>query len=696
VNTPNRPRRSTSVRLLGALAALAVATLVLPLVGGPASVAHADGDPTAYSVTISPSGDFIDGQRVTITTKVTAGHPTYPVYQTEAHLCRGGVSYQTSLAPHIRPNEDFLTGGANCPSLPISSSADTAAVNSNVYTGAQGAGSITTMRIGTGAVNWTNIRTSAPESLTCDLADPCTLVVETLSGAPATWVPTTFPITYRNDDPIAGCGGPATGVLATGGSDRMEDSWVKWTLDECKKPGRSGAAGRASFQGEGAALTSYSSGSLDMAYTSAGYSSTVGLVSKDTTPRPSVPVPIAVNATVLAVGGGTVNPDGQKLPYRDIKMTTQEVAALFGGGFQAVFPYYPAIQARNAEMQNGFFDPNNLLPYAESDAESTSYYMSDFLKTLAADQFAVPNTAAFGADGGRHRGADAAWALADPSYALAVALVTGRPAMVNKINSAVPLANGAVFVLTDLDTARTLGLTPVQIANANGDFVAPTPDSITAGLAAMKKDANGFLVPDPNATAPAGQVQPYPLTQVEYALAPASPLADATGACRTVSQTLLTNWLTYVTTDGQKNLPAGLSALPASLQAQASAAIAQVGATPGATPCTAPGTTPTTTPTPTDAGASSGGGTPSALAAGSGSGSGSSAATSHSSTAGGATATTAAPTAKAELVASAADIPDYGGNRVASGLVAALAILGLVALISVAAKFTAGARGGPG
>lgn len=689
--TPRLRRPSTPARLAAIFAALVVATVVLPLASGHEPVAHAAGDPAAYTVTVAPATDLIDGQRVAITTKVSPGHETYPVYQVEAKLCRAGVAYQDSLPPHNRPNEDALTGGANCPSLPISSSADKAAVNSNVLTQAQGPGSITTMRVGTGSINWTDIRTNAAESLTCDLTNPCVLLIEVLSGDTATWAPTTVPISYRIDDPVAGCGGPATGVLATGGSDRMSDAWVKWTLVECRKAGRTGAAGRASFQGEGAALTSYSTGSLDLAYTSSGYDPSVGLTASDVTPRSSVPVPVAVNATVLGLGGGTVDSSDQKVPYRNVKFTAAEVAHLFGGGNAAVIGDYPAIQARNPEMQNGFFDANNSLPYAYADAESTSYSMSSFLKTLAPDQFRVPDTANFGPDAGRARSANSAWALADPSYALSVDLLTGRPSLVNKVNSAVPVQNGAVFVLTDLDTANTLGLTAAQIGNARGDFVGPTSESIAAGVAAMKPDVNGLLRLDPTVTAPAGQTQPYPLTQIEYALVPTAPLADAAGACRTDSQMLLADWLTYVTTDGQQNLPGGLLPLPASLKAQAAAAIKQVGATSGATPCTGGTATTTTVPVSSDVAPTGSGGTSGGTFSGSPSGSfGSSSASS-----GGTPATTTPSTVKAELAASTADIPDYGGGRVPSAVVAMVSLAGLVGLMLAAAKITA-ASGKPG
>jgi len=72
--------------------------------------------------------------------------------------------------------------------------------------------------------------------------------------------------------------------------------------------------------------------------------------------------------------------------------------------------------------------------------------------------------------------------------------------------------------------------------NANGAFVAPTPETMTSAVSRMEPDASGVLQLDPTVTAPAGQPQPYPLTYVEYAMVPAEPLVDATCTARPDSQ----------------------------------------------------------------------------------------------------------------------------------------------------------------
>jgi hypothetical protein len=72
-------------------------------------------------------------------------------------------------------------------------------------------------------------------------------------------------------------------------------------------------------------------------------------------------------------------------------------------------------------------------------------------------------------------------------------------------------------------------------------------------------------------------VEPYPLTFVEYAVAPLKPLVDDRCNPRPTSQELLTNWLNYVTQTGQQNLPDGMEAITPSMVQTAQTQIARVG-----------------------------------------------------------------------------------------------------------------------
>jgi hypothetical protein len=102
-------------------------------------------------------------------------------------------------------------------------------------------------------------------------------------------------------------------------------------------------------------------------------------------------------------------------------------------------------------------------------------------------------------------------------------------------------------------------------------------------------------------------VEPYPLTYVEYAIAPAQPLLNADCTPDTAAQTALNEWLTFLVGQGQQDLPSGMAPLPSPLTAQAQAAIAKVGTgAPACTPATAaPGSNTTSTAgTPLGAGSS--------------------------------------------------------------------------------------------
>jgi hypothetical protein len=71
-------------------------------------------------------------------------------------------------------------------------------------------------------------------------------------------------------------------------------------------------------------------------------------------------------------------------------------------------------------------------------------------------------------------------------------------------------------------------------------------------------------------------VEPYPLTYVEYAIAPAQPLQNADCTPDSAGQTALSQWLNFLVGGGQNDLPAGMVALPSSLVSQAQADIAKV------------------------------------------------------------------------------------------------------------------------
>lgn len=530
---------------------------------------------------MTPFDNISDGTRIRINLQTDSAHP---ISSARAQVCRSGVNYGTSTS--FVPNDDFRIGGANCPSIPISTSGDLAAQASNTYTNAIRPGGDTfTIAAGVGTVTWNNTNGDAM-SLTCDAQNPCDLVVQVRgigSDNVLRWVPYIQRLTYRIDDPIAGCGGPAAGLVSSASSERNTRLWVDLTLAQCKSPGaQAGALSSASFAGEGSALEMYSRGDVDFVYSSVVYDSAPGLGRGDSseplTPRGSALVPVALNATVLAVGNGYQGANGDKVPYSDVKMTLDEVAALLSGGPGQIDSYLPAIYARNPQIQGtGMFSSSSSIQLgAVPDKESTTWYSTGFLDALRPNLWKVPNTGTFGPDAGRDRSALTSFALADPSFQGVINLFTGTSILDKAIKTLGNGDFGGVWAVTDLATARNLGMTVVQIQNASGAFVEPTQASMLSAVSSMTTATDGRLVPNYSAAA-VQNIEPYPLTFVEYAVAPLKPLVDDKCNPRATSQQLLKNWLTYVTHTGQQELPDGMEPITPSMVQTAEAQIALVG-----------------------------------------------------------------------------------------------------------------------
>ena len=668
--------------------AVAVAVAVVPAVSTAPSAGAVD--PQPWSVTATPLANLTDGQPVTMTVKTN--DPTFPIYTAEAHVCRSGVTYDPSSAD--RPNDDFKLGGDNCPLTPISSSADQGATASTYVQAPTPEGAKFSIHVGVGVVAWTSSISGSSEHLACNSDFPCTLVVELQAGNPATWIPWQVDLHYQIDDPVAGCGGPASAVVTSAASDRMSNAWVNWTLAACKQPGQKGALTTASFLSEGDAVQNFSLGKVDMAYSAAGYNPIVNLAPDAPDPkRPAIYVPVAVNAAVMALGNGQPGLGGTKIPFSPASLTLDEAAAIVSGGTAGLTPdQEKALWTRNPE-----FDPAKggsrimvsvvgVFPVeGPAESESSSWFGTNYFQKLTPSNWVVPNIPQFGTDAGKARGSDAALALASPSYNLALGLYTGRPSLRKVLRGIGGSDYGGLWALTDLETANALGMVPVNLQNASGQFVTPDADSLAAAVPTMIPQADGTLVPNPSAAAPVGQPQPYPSTYVEYAMAPAEPLVDADGCARPASQKLLKDWLTYVLGAGQQSLPAGMVPLTAALAAQAQQQLAKVGAAPSTATCSTPPPDTTTTDAGRGTSAASGGG-----AASDSSSYGSS--SDYGSTPAGGTgaAAGAASPAGAELAVSTGPIPDYGGSSAPSGLVAVATLLGIVLLVFGAAALSSG------
>jgi ABC-type phosphate transport system substrate-binding protein len=568
-----------------ALAVVSVAATAAALTAfGVAPPSEASESTTApWTVSVTPNTSITDGQLVSINIQTTTDHR---IYEANAQICRLGVDYKPSDGD--RPAEDFTPGDLNCPSIPISSSSDVQTGDGNLYTPAtEPGGSTFSMFVGSGVVEWPATSNGRTQSLTCNSENPCALVVEVYgSVAPgvARWYPYVQKLEYRVDDPIAGCGGPADAVLSTAAPERVTDVWVNWTLDQCRQDGvQAGAASRASFTDEGEAMNGFSGGTLDMAYSALGYESGPALGrgsrTEPLTPRASTAVPLALNATVVAVGNGRRGPNDRKIPFTDVRLTVDQVAYMFSGG-PTIFnanELAAFVEANPQFAEASVFLPAAIQVGAFAPADASSWFLTSFLKANRPEIWIVPDTNQFGAEKGLTRSASVAFGVANPSFNGALDIFTGNSTFVKTIRSQNLDSYGGIWYLTDLATAKRLGLAVASIENGNGDYVTPTAESMAAAVPTMTTTSDGRLLPDPTATVDKDAVQPYPLTFVDYAIAPTSKLVDSKCKGRTLSQSLLNTWLNYAVTDGQSKLPDGYVPLTDDLKATATDAIAKVG-----------------------------------------------------------------------------------------------------------------------
>ena len=286
-------------------------------------------------------------------------------------------------------------------------------------------------------------------------------------SSPPIWVPFVRQLSYADSDPLATCGGAAPGALSTGGSDALVDAWTLWTLDQCKKPGQTGAATRASFVGEGQAVQQFDSGLLDLAYTSAGTDPTVGLDPTGTT-RPSVAVPVGIGAVTVGVGNG-YGANGKKVPFPTISMTADEAATVVAAGSYMSSDEEAPVVARNPELAPFFAPSTDMQSGVPSGTSASSWYLSNYFTKVAPNSWRVPPVGAAGPDAGHPRGVFNDFGTASPDFTL-LTTYSGRPALDTLLFRIVQntFLLGGVFVVSDLTTAKAETLAPVAIQSTAG------------------------------------------------------------------------------------------------------------------------------------------------------------------------------------------------------------------------------------
>ncbi|TCO62426.1 hypothetical protein [Actinocrispum wychmicini] len=141
-----------------------------------------------------------------------------------------------------------------------------------------------------------------------------------------------------------------------------------------------------------------------------------------------------------------------------------------------------------------------------------------------------------------------------------------------------PQGQRSLLAIVNTGTAVRYGLPMAQLRNAGGDFVAPTNDTIMAGLDAMK---HSTVAPEVLQTDPLTKLKnAYPLTVMSYAAVVPSKIDKSAGAD-------YANLLRYAVGDGQTvgiqpgQLPEGYTPLPNTFRDQTRAAATKIADTAG-------------------------------------------------------------------------------------------------------------------
>ena len=400
--------------------------------------------------------------------------------------------------------------------------------------------------------------TSVQVSFTCDETSPCTLVV---MDADSYRTLQSLPITFAAPTSTA-CAAPTPSTPSGVGPYSM-------TAASCATGTASPLLADYTDTGEAAGLSAFAAGQSDYAFSATGFTGPGG--SDVTNTRAAVFTPIAAQAAVIAYDGGSVLTDPVSyqeapVPVTDLSLTTAEVAALFASPFGTSAQKSPQLVARNPQLnrltamfgkQATLVSPDGVI----ATPDATVLAMTTAWTAVPQSAWTYGVLRAFPVSLGK--------GTSDTS---SIPLVSTLPAMRTRVLGSAFTGHNApahqlFLYLTDSATAAQLGLHVAKLQNAKGAFVAPTADSIAAGVKGMRAGPDGVLAPDPaNPDAAA-----YPLPLVQYAVTPHDAFA---------AKAQLLQFLTYATTTGQRtqDLAPGVFPLPAPLQAAAAASLPLIGA----------------------------------------------------------------------------------------------------------------------
>ena len=245
------------------------------------------------------------------------------------------------------------------------------------------------IKVGAGSIEWQSGSDGSKSSLTCDPDHPCALVAQI-----ATSTGLEFWTTSSSSAPTTRSPGAAVPRRA---------SWRPRVPTRCRTRGARGATRHqarlqrcadAACSAVKAWPSPASRRGRDLAYTSAGYDAAVGLGPTDTTQHDGAP---PHRAQRCGDRGGRGLPPGHRRQGRVPAAARDgaQMAALFAGGVPYVIrddlSYKAGILNRNPSLGGSLFAtvPTDR-PMAPSEAESSSWYMTNYFTKFAAPDWISP------------------------------------------------------------------------------------------------------------------------------------------------------------------------------------------------------------------------------------------------------------------------------------------------------------------
>jgi nicotinamide mononucleotide (NMN) deamidase PncC len=371
-----------------------------------------------------------------------------------------------------------------------------------------------------------------------------------------------MPVTFAADSNTLACGPPAATTAGGSGGAASTPVYLSLATAMCTSAGAATSLPVDFTEtGEAAGLTAFQTGQADLAFAATGFNPPGGQKTVGT--RKAIFVPIALQAATLAFAGNAQFLDAFSAPaYRlvnQVQATPAELADFFRGGSST---------PKDSQIAAAFLARNPALPQ-DSPQPLVRYMMA----LATADSSTLATTTTFTASDRTPQ--HAIWpagvvhSLPLPSAGVPISGQLSESANFTSLrntslgflmDNGSPLL-GITLTVTDTSSAAALGLTPVALQNAAGKFVAPTKDSVYAALPAMKRQPDGTLFPNPQATGN----NAYPMPLVLYAVIP----ADTSSAHRDS----VVKFLDYALGGGQSKLPAGTYPLTVDMLTAAKSAL---------------------------------------------------------------------------------------------------------------------------